>query len=559
MKARYINAIVFSIVLVCLCNCSDDYLEKFPLDEPSDATFWSTETELIMSVNAIYRSLYETDRDVTHVPFQFLLDLATDISWDRNLSSWQLLSKGLITPNDAPLITGMWNAAYQTIGQCNRLLANMDRAREVTSPEVYARVEAEARFFRAYWYHMLVNLYGDVPFTTTPLDVFDAALGRTSAEEIHAFVLDELDAAAAVLPDVYPTNDRGRITNGAALAIKAREALFHGDWAIAEEAAKAIIDLNIYALYPDFDKLFTYAAENNSEEVFTIQFSRANQLTHETPAHTRGRLGGGFVTKIPTQALIDSYLCVDGLRIDQSPLYNPTKPFENRDPRLDATCVLPGSVFMGFRFETHPDSLTTWDYNTTPPRRVNNLEVTHAYATFSGYQYRKYVADELREFNNKSELNIMLVRYAEVLLMYAEARIEQGKVDSEVVDAINEVRERAGIEGIEEGLSQEELRYIVRQERKVEFPFEGIRYFDIRRWKIAEKVIPGALYGRPLRHYEAGFVPVFDEDGTPHYDAYASKLRQFDTRTFDPKKDYLWPIPQKERDINPNLKQNFGY
>ena len=124
MRTRnYITHICLVIVLLCFNNCSDDYLERFPLDEPSDATFWSTETELQMSVNAIYRSLYETDREtsdgqhVTHLPFQFLLDLATDISWDRNLSSWQLLSKGLITPNDAPLINEMWITAYQTIGK----------------------------------------------------------------------------------------------------------------------------------------------------------------------------------------------------------------------------------------------------------------------------------------------------------------------------------------------------------------------------------------------------------------------------------------------------------
>src|SRR5690606_34923957 len=124
----------------------------------------------------------------------------------------------------------------------------------------------------------------------------------------------------------------------------------------------------------------------------------------------------------------------------QSPLYDPSNPFENRDPRLQATCVVPGSVFLGYQFETHPDSLEVWDYNTNPPRRVNNLEVTHAYATFSGYQYRKYVADEAREFRGESELNTMLVRYAEVLLMYAEAKIEKGEIDQSVYDAINDVR-----------------------------------------------------------------------------------------------------------------------
>jgi hypothetical protein len=169
------------------------------------------------------------------------------------------------------------------------------------------------------------------------------------------------------------------------------------------------------------------------------------------------------------------------------------------------------------------------------------------------------VADEDREFRRESELNIMLVRYAEVLLMYAEAKIEKGELDQSVYDAINAVRIRAGLPEIASGKSQDELRKIVRQERKVEFPFEGLRFFDLRRWKIAEDVMPGALYGRPLRDYESSFIPTFDENGMPHYDAYGDELRQFDTRNFNPARDYLWPIPQKELDINSNLKQNPGY
>ncbi|MEQ9290163.1 MAG: RagB/SusD family nutrient uptake outer membrane protein [Cyclobacteriaceae bacterium] len=559
MKTKIYLTFLALISIFLLSNCSDDYLDKFPLDQPSDATFWSTQTELQLSVNALYTSLYFTDRSATHLPFQFLLDLVSDITWDRNLSAWKLLSQGLITPNEQTLIEGTWKSAYQTIGQANRLLANMEKAKDVTDPGVYANIEAEARFFRAYWYHYLTALYGDVPFTIEPLDIFNAELPRTSKSEIHNFIIEELDAAAAVLPEAYPETERGKITKGAALAIKAREALFNEDWDKAMAAAKNVIDMDIYSLYPDYEELFTYAAQNNNEEVLTIHFSRANQKTHETPVHVRGRLGSGFATKIPTQALIDSYQSIDGLRIDQSPLYDPTKPFENRDPRLHATCVVPGSIFLGYQFETHPDSLTCWDYNTDPPRRVTNLEVTHAYATFSGYQYRKYVSDEDREFRRQSELNIMLVRYAEVLLMYAEAKVEKGEIDETVYSAVNDVRKRAGMPEIANGKSPEELRRIIRQERKVEFAFEGLRFFDLRRWKLAEDVMPGVLYGRPLRDYESSFIPTFDENDVPHYDAYGDKLRQFDTRFFNPVKDYLWPIPQKERDINSNLGQNPVY
>ena len=557
-KRIYLYYIIFSLILINLSSCSD-YLEKFPLDQPSDATFWSTQTELEMSINSVYNDLYWTNRGNGFIPFQFLFDCISDIMWDRNQGRpWQILSQGLITPYEETLIYGTWDHSYTAIGKCNQLLAHMDRAKQDTDPEIYGRIEAEARFFRAYHYFWLINLYGDVPFVTEPLDIFDAQLPRTDKSEIYDFILNELDAAADVLPLQYSGDDIGRITKGAALAIKARAALFNGDWDIAAEAAKKIIDSKVYSLYPDYGKIYTYESEGNNEGVLTLQYNREYALTHESPVHIWGRLTGGFVSKVPTQSLIDSYDCIDGLRIDQSPLYDASKPFENRDPRLGETCVLPGSVFRGFQFETHPDSLQVWNYNTVPPTRVNNLEVTNPYATFSGYQFRRY-EDELREYSSKCELNIMFVRYAEVLLMYAEAKTEMGQIDQSVYDAIDEVRQRAGMPDVTPGKNQAELRQIIRHERKVEFPFEGLRFFDIRRWKIAEDVMPGILYGRPLREYKSNYIPTFDADGTPHYDAYADELRQFDTRIFDPNRDYLWPVPQKELDINPNLTQNPGY
>ena len=559
MKLRniiYAAVCFFSSALFSGCS---DYLERFPLDQPSDVTFWSTESELKMASNALYKSLYFTDRNVLHMPFQFLFDFATDISWDRNLNVWQLIGQGQVTSVESTLIFGAWSNAYATIGNCNRLLAYMDRAQAVTAPDVYARVGAEARFFRAFWYHWLINLYGDVPFTTDPIEPSESALPRTDKNQIYQFILSELDAISEVLPAQHPASDRGRVTKGAALALKARTALYFNDWTTAAAAAKKVIDMNTYNLYPEYEKLFTYDGENSSEDIFSIQFSRTNQMVHETPIHTRGRMAGGYVTKIPTQALIDSYESIDGLRIDKSPLYNPAKPFENRDPRLAATIVYPGTVFLGYQFETHPDSLTIWDYTETPARRVGNQEVTNPYATFSGYMYKKYVSSDTREFRQRSELNIMLIRYAEVLLTYAEAMNEQGIADESVYSAIDAVRVRAGLPALTRDKSTEELRAAIRQERKVEFVFEGQRYFDIRRWKIAEHIMPGPLYGRPLREYKATYIPRFDQYGTPRYEAYASELRMFDTRYFDPGKDYVLPIPQRELDINPNLTQNPKY
>jgi hypothetical protein len=142
--------------------------------------------------------------------------------------------------------------------------------------------------------------------------------------------------------------------------------------------------------------------------------------------------------------------------------------------------------------------------------------------------------------------------------MYAEAKNEMNQMDQSAYAAFNLVRKRVNMPEVS-GKSQDEMRSLVRQERKVELAMEGLRFYDIRRWKIAEKVLQGSLYGRPFREYKSSYVPTFDSDGIPHYDAYADKLRVFDQRTFDPARDYLWPIPQKELDINTNLIQNPKY
>ncbi len=274
------------------------------------------------------------------------------------------------------------------------------------------------------------------------------------------------------------------------------------------------------------------------------------------------RIALGHSNKIPVQALVDSYECTDGLTIDKSPLFDPKKPFENRDPRLSHTVVLPQTRFINYMFETHPDSLMTWDYTTTPAKRVANVEATHAYATFSGYCWRKYadVAD-YPDINN-SDLDIILFRYAEVLLNYAEAKIELNQLDASVYEAINAVRGRATVKmpPISAGKTQAELRSIVRRERKVEFAGEGLRLFDIHRWKIGEDAMKGPLRGR-VRNAFLTNAPRIDENGTPHYENVTneSKMRVIEIRTYRNDRDNVWPIPRLEREVNPALEQNPNY
>jgi hypothetical protein len=267
--------------------------------------------------------------------------------------------------------------------------------------------------------------------------------------------------------------------------------------------------------------------------------------------------------------MIDSYECVDGLPIDESPLYDPANPFENRDPRLDASIIRPQSLFATYVYETHPDSVETWQIVDGVQKRVANQDVTNPFASFTGYLWRKYTSEEDLPINRQnSQLNFILMRYAEVLLTYAEAKIELGQVDDSVLEAINAIRARAyQVDPSQTSeypaittTSIEELRTIVRRERKVELADEGFRMLDIHRWGIADHVMSGTLVGRPKGAYvDLNTVPEIDEFGHPNYGSMADLYRAVDERTFNAEKDYLWPIPQKDMDVNNQLEQNPGY
>lgn len=542
--------------LLCCAGCQEDFLEKLPLDQPAEEHFYSSSDELLLAVNAIYRDI-SFEIGAAPAPLESDLDAMTDIGFCRG-SHAGIQETGNGSHDSQNGIFGTaWQTYYRGISRSNSLLQYMHRAQDQTDPALFARIEGEARFLRAYYYHRLVEFFGDVPFFTEALEVEEASLPRTAKSEIVDFLLTELDAAADLLPETYSGNDVGRATRGAALGLKARIALYNQRWEAAYQAAESVMDMNVYSLYPDYESLFTYAGEDSEEVIFSYRYL-IGVNDHGNPQDNLTRMLGGWSVKVPSQAMIDSYECADGLTIDASPLYDPANPFENRDPRLDQSIIRPGSIFGGYRFETHPDSTTTRDYNNN--RQVENQDVTNPFASFTGYNWKKYL-DE-RDFDQRQlcELDWILMRYAEILLIYAEAKIEAGEIDQSVYDAVNAVRQRPSVEmpPVSGGKTQAELRRIIRRERKVELAQEGFRLFDIRRWGIAEKALNGPLFGRPKREYKAHYIPAFDEDGFPQYE-YAADLRAVEQRKFNPARDYLWPIPQREMDINSNLVQNNGY
>ncbi len=550
--------IILTISSLGLMSCKKDFLNKTPLDSPSSATFFSDKTEIDMALNGAYRSLYWHS---SKVPYVLWLDAATDLAWSRgDFGDMLSVQGGQYTANTEFFYT-TWKHMYTGIAKANNILDNMDRSKDVVTPEYYAEAQAQARFLRAYFYTYLVNFYGDVPWVPAVLTLENSNLPRSPKAEIIQHIYDDLDFAALNLPVTRPAADNGKVTRGAALTLKARVALLSGDFETSALVSKAIMDLNVYAIYPSYRDLFQHKGADSKESIMA-QHYHIDVFSTAIPRYLTSRESAGYSVLIPTQTMVDTYACTDGKPIDESSLFNPAKPFENRDPRLDQSILLPGEWINGLWFQTHPDSVLTYKKTATGQKRVANTEVTNAFATFTGYLWNKYLDETDVPINNtQSTLPVMMMRYAEVLLTYAEAKIEMNQIDQSVVNAINLVRQRASV-GMPAVVisSQAEMRKIVRYERTVELALEGFRIFDIRRWKIAEHVMPGNVYGRRRKsEWFKQVVPDINEYGHPVYPNGSTLFQIISVNQFNSAKNYLWPIPQKELDVVPALNQNPGY
>ena len=557
MKFRILYIVLSAVTVV---SCKKNFLEKFPVDKPSSATFFSNETELTLAINSAYRSLYWLSND--DVPYQLFIDGATDITWIRgDFANMQAIQSGQHT-SQTDVFNSIWANFYDNIARCNNILDNMHRAKDNVSEQFYNRIEAQARFLRAYSYAYLINLYGDVPLVTHLLTLNETQLARTPKAEIVDQLFADLDFSANNLPKEWTGNDKGRITQGAALGLKARIALYAGRYDVAALAAGDVINLGVYSIYPDYRDLFTHAGENSGESILSMPFLLAIQTT-QMARYLGTRSAPGFSVIVPTQNIVDMYQCTDGKRIDQTAAYDPANPFDNRDPRLEQSILYPGQWFNTYLFLTHPDSTTTRRNVNGNISTVSNLEVTHAYATFTGYIWKKYLDEtDLPANVTRSELDFMLMRYAEVLLTYAEAKIELNQIDQSVIDAINQVRQRPGVNMPAALLSmgQTELSDLVHYERTIELAGEGLRLFDIRRWQIAEGVLPGNVLGRRNKaHWYDAITPGFNAYGKPEYADENLIFQTISFNLFNPGRDYLWPVPAREMDLNKALTQNPGY
>ncbi len=551
------KSIILGILMVVLVAC-DDYLEKFPLDAPSSSSFPKTKDELIIAVNGAYNALHYQPSSFMQAEIYF--EAATDLAFSRGgFAISDDIVLGISTPNTG-VYSNSWNNYYRGIQRCNFILDNMAAARQTIDAAICDRVEAEAKFLRAWNYMYLTELFGDVPFVTNMLKLEDSELPKSSKAEIVNTLLSDLDFCASKLPVTHPAADNGRITKGASLSLKAIIALYNKKYDVAATAAKAVMDLGVYSLESNYGNLFQIAGNNSKESIFQLNY-HLDVTKNFNQVILNSRAGQGWSVLVPSQWLVDSYLCTDGKPINESPLYNQAKPFENRDPRLRMSLIVPGDWFGGIKFETHPDSVQTFRMTGSTYTRIGNQEVTNPFATFSGYLWRKNCDEtQFTAPYNGGTMPFKLIRYAEILLVYAEAKMELNQIDQSAIDAFNLVRRRVQMPDLIAGITQTEFRRLLRLERKVELAGEGKRLFDIRRWRIADKVLNGNMAGRKNKAYwyNPG-LPSFNEAGHPVYTNQSEVFKTIQARKFDVSKDWLWAIPQKDIDINKNLTQNTGY
>lgn len=524
-------------------------LDRSPESDFSDANFWNTETDLMNAANRMYEQLdaYWTDN-------------RGDDATGQGTNS---VSNG---SRQVPNTSGDWNDRYDEIFTANNILEKGVKAN--VTEAIRNRYFGEARFFRAYAYFQLAQKYGDVPLVLKTLDISSPELSmpRTPRADVMKAIYDDLDFAATWLPTraALAAVQYGRVTKSAAWALKARVALYEGTrlkfrnesgWQdhlnLAIAAATNVMGQG-HTLYANYLNLFTKTGEGaaNTENIFVKIFGVSNANMILTHNYSRDLENGRNAI---TRNLIRQYLYTDGLpafntdntvSTTRSPLFvaegsetSYNTIFQNRDPRLGFTAFLNGeTAYKG-----------PWVPTTSLGSRT-------AYASKKGFSIEDWT------INSAATTDKQIIRYAEVLLIFAEAKFElNGTIsDADLDNTINRLRTRAGLTvkltNAFVTANNLSMREEIRRERTVELALEGFRYDDLIRWKTAETVLTKDILGGKYNAVEwVGTMP-----GTLRLNADGVLITEAaNTRTFLPNRDYLYPVPLNEISLSGgNVTQN---
>lgn len=546
MKNAYIVYILACSLLLAAC---DNSLDVEPTDQLTDASVWTTPANANLFLNDIYNSLNPGPQSTvfTNVPSEISNDPLDNFS-DNSISgplagipSYQNFAQGAYGPS-APIFTPHWKNMYENIRKCNVFIKNVTPAN--FDEDTKKGMLAQARFLRAYFYKSLMDIYGGVPLITVPLnreEQGDAIFNpRNTYEECVAFIQKECEEAAADLPLTVPAKDAGRATKGAALALKGEQELYAGKWRDAAATNLEIMQSNAgYDLFPDYEALFLPANENNQEVIFDIQYAAnvKGEIKEKYWNPVKVSDGGGWGAVNPTQDLVDDYEFLDGkTEAEGSAVFDPGNPYKNRDKRFEASIIYDGSSWKNGIIYTRLGV----------PNNTNELDASGAGGKGRTGYFLKKMVDPAIVPGTSAGANSIIWRYGEVLLNYAEAQNEAAGPDATVYDAVNKVRERAGLPDLPAGLSREQMRARIRRERRVELAFEGKRLFDIWRWRTAEQIFSKSL--RAMKITSVAGRLVYEK-----VNAGGGKI------SFDPSKNYLMPIPQTVIAQNSKIVQNPNY
>jgi hypothetical protein len=461
-------------------------MDLFPHDQLGAETFWKTEGDIQMGVAGVYSTIKSDALDF----HRYRVDNITDNSWQwTNGGSSGIVQRGSIEPTTGGVISTMYNANYKGIAACNNFMKNFPTAKvNAKISEAKANeYEAEIRFLRALFYFDLVYFYGDVPLYKEAIESVEASKVKQSpASEIYAFIKEDIDFAIEYLPAT--AYGSGHAVKGSAQALKARIALFQSDWNTVESVTKEIISSGTYKLADSYWSIFIKreGQKNNPEILFSVTYLNPD-IRHNAETEYY-------------------YQC------EIEPMDNLMKCYDPEDVRLKEWYVNVGLNQKTFE-NPFGETATVEQGSQTGWLLLKHMD-----------KYRKETYS-LSNYDFRTDNDIILLRYADVYLMYIEAMVEKGSgntTDALALKAMNEIRTRAGL-----APAASISRDLLRLERRRELAFEGLRHFDLVRWRTAKEVMTGL---------DTPMGPCLFYD---HY--------------------YTWPFPQSEMDINPQLDQKPGY
>jgi hypothetical protein len=580
-KLAFLALLFFGLAAVFSSCKKSGFLDQTVTSSLDETSTFSDSSNAMQFLNNIYVNIgFATDPKRYHdgppiTTYSAGLEAACDEAEGPNAASTNgfiQFATGSVNPTVVP--SDAWKICYSNIRAVNQFLKHIPVI--PFNSALKAQVSAEARFLRAWYYTMLMQHYGGVPLIgdTIYATADNISVKRNSYRQCVNYVLSECDAAGAVLPVTWTGAQYGRASRGACLALKSRVLLFAASplfnngglaggnaaldsvvaypdadpnrWQLAADAARAVIALNAYQLFVDstskpgelgygFQELFT--KRYNTEYILNSMMGDNKYLESLWDLPSRGGSGGSH----PYQEIVDVFPMSNGLDItDPNSGYDPNNPYQNRDPRLGYTIIHDSTLRVTFGTNQPSPALLYINTAVTPPI-ASSGDAVHKGTLTGLYIYKMVDPTVINNSVGNTTRVIPLIRYAEIALNFAEATNEATGPTPEVYQAVESIRQRAGLRPYQlpTGLDQVQMRAVIQKERRLELAFEGFRFFDVRRWMIAEQTENQMMHGMEV-----------DRGPGVVYKPFNVRKHNFT------KAMYLWPLPLSEIAKSPELLQN---